>query len=64
MLTTETIFRSNPTRSGFYSVSATELDTYLVPKKPIDVKPDLLHETGRGIACTRSAFVYLFRRTE
>lgn len=51
-------------RSGSYNVSTNHLDTYLVPKKPIDITPDLLHGRGRGIAYTKSPFAYLFRRTE
>lgn len=51
-------------RSGSYKVSTNHIDTYLVPKKPIDITPDLLHERGRGIAYTKSPFAYLFKRTE
>lgn len=50
-------------RSGSYMVSANRLDTYLVPKTPIDITPDLLRERGRGIAYTKSPFAYLFQRT-
>lgn len=49
-------------RSGDYSVTTTELDTYLMAKKPIEVTADLLHQTGRGIAYTTSPFAYLFTR--
>jgi hypothetical protein len=47
---------------GGYSVNTTALDTYLGPKKPIEVTADLLHQTGRGIAYTTSPFAYLFTR--
>ncbi len=46
--------------SGEYRVRTAELETYLIPKKPVELSPGLLHERGRGIAYTRSAFAYLF----
>ena len=49
-------------RDGRYRVDATDLDTYLIPKKPQAITAELLHELGRGIAYTRSPFAYLFRR--
>lgn len=49
-------------RSGSYRVSTDQLDSYLIPKKPVEVTPDLLHEMGRGIAYTKSPFAYLFSR--
>ena len=49
-------------RSGRYSVRTTELDSYLIPKRDIDITVDLLRETGRGVAYTKSAFAYLFQR--
>ncbi len=48
--------------SGDYRVSMDRLDSYLIPKKPITVTKELLRETGRGIAYTRSPFAYLFTR--
>ena len=48
-------------RSGAYSVSDRDLDSYLVPKRDIQVTRDLIHESGRGIAYTKSPFAYLFR---
>lgn len=51
-------------RSGSYEVSTNRIDTYLVPKTPIDITPGLLHDRGRGIAYTKSPFAYLFQRTE
>lgn len=50
-------------RSGSYQVSADRLDTYLVPKQPIEITRALLHERGRGVAYTKTPFAYLFRRT-
>lgn len=49
-------------RSGDYRVDTTNLERYLVPKQPVVVTADLLHERGRGIAYTASPFAYLFRR--
>jgi hypothetical protein len=48
--------------SGSYNVSTNQIDSYLVPKKPVDITPELLHEKGRGIAYTKSPFGYLFQR--
>ena len=50
-------------RSGDYKVSRQELDTYLVPNKPIEPTVDAILDSGRGIAYTKSPFAYLFRRT-
>ncbi len=49
-------------RSGRYSVRTSGLDAYLVPKRDIRVTIELLHETGRGVAYTKSPFAYLFER--
>ncbi len=50
-------------RSGRYSISTDDLDTYFVPKEPIEVTATLIEATGRGIAYTKSPFAYVFRRT-
>lgn len=50
-------------RDGRYRVDTTALSSYLAPKKPEAADADLIRSTGRGIAYTRSAFAYLFRRT-
>ena len=39
-----------------------DLDGYLIPKRDVVVTAELLHETGRGIAYTKSPFAYLFER--
>jgi len=49
-------------RGGQYRVSTSDLDTYLIPKKPQPVTVEILHETGRGVGYTRSPFAYLFSR--
>jgi len=50
--------------SGRYSIHRDKLDTYLVPKQDVEVTIELLHETGRGVAYTKSPFAYLFERLE
>jgi hypothetical protein len=49
-------------RSGRYTITERDLDSYLIPKRPTSITPDLLHQSGRGIAYTRSPFAYLFQR--
>jgi len=49
-------------RSGSYRVDATDLDTFLIPKKPQDITPDSLHMSRRGVGYTKSPFAYLFTR--
>ncbi len=49
-------------RSGGYSVRTGELDTYLLPKRDVQITVEFLHGTGRGVAYSRSSFAYLFER--
>ncbi|HKJ54773.1 MAG TPA: hypothetical protein VJ978_02190 [Nitriliruptoraceae bacterium] len=49
-------------RAGAHRVDASDLDRWMVARKDVEVSADLLHETGRGIAYTRSPFAYLFTR--
>ena len=49
-------------RGDRYRLGAEDLDTYLQPKKPETADADLIRAGGRGIAYTRPAFAYLFRR--
>jgi hypothetical protein len=49
-------------RSGNYRVDTTDLDTYLIPKKPQIIAAESLHETNRGVGYTKSPFAYLFTR--
>lgn len=49
-------------RSGDYRVDTTDLDTYLIPKKPQEITRDSLHTSGRGVGYTKSPFAYLFTR--
>ena len=46
-----------------YRVRTDELERHLVPKKPgLEVTPELVRSTGRGIAYTTAPAAYLFRR--
>jgi len=45
-----------------YRVDNADLDTYLLPKKPQPITVDSLHQSGRGVAYTRSPFAYLFTK--
>ncbi len=49
-------------RSGNYQVNITNLDTYLIPKKPQEITMESLHQSGRGVGYTKSPFSYLFTR--
>ena len=49
-------------RKGDYRVRTDGLDGYLIPKKPIDITPQLLRDQRRGIGYTKSPFAYLFQR--
>ena len=49
-------------RNGLYQVDTTQLDTYLVLKRPQTITADSLHTTCRGIGYTKSPFAYLFER--
>jgi hypothetical protein len=51
-------------RSGAYSISSDNLTGYLVPKKQVEITAESIEGSGRGVAYTRSAFAYLFRRVE
>lgn len=48
-------------QSGTYSVSDRNLDAYLIPRRDIEVSADLIHDSGRGVAYTKSPFAYLFQ---
>ncbi len=49
-------------KDGDYRVRTTDLDGYLIPKKPRTITVDSLHRSNRGIAYTKSPFAYLFAR--
>jgi len=49
-------------QAGQYTVRTHDLESYLTPKKLVTVTRDRLHQTGRGIAYTKSPFAYIFDR--
>ena len=49
-------------RNGDYTIANDSLDSYLVPKRQVEVTRELIHGTGRGVAYTRTEFAYLFER--
>jgi len=49
-------------RQGEYTVRETDLERYLVPKRPPAPSRAETLASGRGVAYTRPAFAYLFRR--
>jgi len=49
-------------RNGNYRVGSNHLDTYLISKKEQHVTVESLHQTGRGVAYTKSPFAYFFTR--
>ncbi len=48
-------------RDGVYRLDTSNLESYLVPKKPANADADLIRRQGRGIAYTKPAFAYVFR---
>jgi hypothetical protein len=50
-------------RAGSYAVDSTELESYLIPRRPAQPGREDILSQGRGIAYTRSPFAYLFQRT-
>lgn len=49
-------------RAGRYRVRTDDLDRYLVPRRGHPPTVEQLHRTNRGIAYTRTAYAYLFRK--
>ena len=49
-------------RSGRYAVQTENLETYLIPKREVEITVERLHDIGRGVAYTKSPFAYLFQR--
>ena len=47
---------------GGYRISGENLNRFMIPKKPQNITPESLKASGRGIAYTKPAFAYLFRR--
>jgi hypothetical protein len=51
-------------RGERFSISEKGLERYFVPKREVEITPELLRERGKGIAYTRRASNYIFRRTK
>jgi len=51
-------------RSGRYSVRSDDLETYLIPRQPVEINAEMLQRSGRGIAYTRSPYAYVFQRRD
>ena len=48
--------------SGNYRIDSSDLDRFLVPKKPTEITSATLRESGRGVGYTNPTFAYLFTR--
>lgn len=49
-------------KADTYRINTSDLDTYLVTKRDVEITVESLHESGRGVAYTKSPFAYLFQR--
>ena len=50
-------------RDSNYRFGASTLDSYFIPKRDEPITVERLHELGRSVGYTKSAFAYLFTRT-
>jgi hypothetical protein len=50
-------------RAGRYRLRTDDLGRYLIPRRGHPPSVEELHRTNRGIAYTRAAYAYLFRKT-
>ncbi|WP_341578316.1 hypothetical protein [Microbacterium schleiferi] len=50
-------------RADDYRLDERHLEDYLVPTKPASADANLIRQSGRGIAYTRTACAYVFRFT-
>ena len=48
-------------KNGSYSLTEKELDSYMVPKKPVVITKELLEERQRGIGYTKTVSMYVFQ---
>lgn len=48
--------------NGGYQVISDGLSSYLVPKRDVVITKEFLHQSGRGVAYSRSPFAYVFER--
>jgi hypothetical protein len=51
-------------RNNNFTFSEDNLNSYFIPKKKIETSREYIERTGRGIGYTKTASVYLFRKTE
>ena len=49
-------------RGDKYTLSDKDLDSYLIPKKSLEITKEYLESIGRGIGYTKSPTTYLFKR--
>ena len=49
-------------RNETYRLVSSNLDSYFVTKKPLEITPDYLRKINRGVAYTKPANYYLFQR--
>lgn len=49
-------------RGDKFTFSNDNLNTYFIPKKPVNITIEYLEKIGRGIGYTKSASAYLFRK--
>jgi hypothetical protein len=49
---------------GKHRISKKNLDTYFIPKKPVEITKDYLEQLQKGIGYQKTASSYLFRRTQ
>jgi hypothetical protein len=49
-------------RSNSYHLSNKDLESYFVPKKPLNISKEYIEKIGRGIGYTKSPATYLFSR--
>jgi hypothetical protein len=49
-------------KDGSYRLTEKGLDSYMVPKKPVEITKALLEERQRGIGYTKAASMYVFQK--
>ena len=49
-------------RGEVFRLSTSDLESYFIPRRPIEVTPEYQRRLGRGIGYKKNAFAYLFRR--
>jgi hypothetical protein len=49
-------------RNGRHTLSTRSLDSYFIPKKPVEVTKEYLERTQKGVGYTKTAASYIFQR--